>query len=222
MNTNKHPIYINVRGCNGSGKTSLLRRLAARSSFCEVVPLFQPVYPEDQDKAGKRRGALVEATVLDNGVAIVGNYSPENSGCTTAGLDRIATQADAKKAALLAGQLPGIRAVIFEGIIVSTIYQGWRDFSGEVARLTGRGMIWAFLETPLDECLTRISRRNGGKPIDESLVRDKHRSIRRVYEKAAADGALIWAIEDGSERIVDESFAALLEDELNLHFNTQA
>lgn len=162
--------YINVRGCNGSGKTTLLRSLA-RDPLCRVINVIVPDHKP------------IPVTYTPDGIAIIGDYTPAAAGATTAGLDRIKTQAAAKAVVELVGRDPDVKAVLFEGVVVSTIYGPWREWS----RANG-GMIWAFLDTPLEVCLKRIQERNGGKPIKEEQVAAKHRTIARVREKALADG----------------------------------
>lgn len=161
--------YINVRGCNGSGKTTLLRCLV-RDPLCRVINVIVPDHKP------------IPVTYAPGGIAIIGDYTPA-AGATTAGLDRIKTQAAAKAVAELVGRDPDVNAVLFEGVVVSTIYGPWQEWS----KANG-GMIWAFLDTPLEVCLKRIQERNGGKPIKDDQVADKHRTIARVREKALADG----------------------------------
>lgn len=165
--------YINVRGCNGSGKTTLLRCLA-RDPLCQVTNVIVPDHKP------------IPVTYAPGGIAIIGDYTPAAAGATTAGLDRIKTQAAAKAVAELVGRDPDVKAVLFEGVVVSTIYGPWQEWS----KANG-GMIWAFLDTPLEVCLKRIQERNGGKPIKEDQVADKHRTIARVREKALADGETV-------------------------------
>lgn len=170
--------FINVRGCNGSGKTTLLRCLA-RSPDCRVVSV-------DTAEPGIKP---IPVTITPEGYAIIGDYTRAGDGQTTAGLDRIKTQAAAKRAAELAAGLEGVKVVLFEGVVVSTIYGPWRDW----AEANG-GMIWAFLDTPLEVCLRRIQERNGGKPIQEQQVADKHRTLARVRQKAMADKLSVYDI----------------------------
>lgn len=186
---------INVRGCNGSGKTTLLRCLA-RHPDCVVVVYQVPARGNEIPPELLK----IPVTFTPDGLAIVGDYTPAAAGSTTAGCDRIKTQ-DAAKAIvkLLTECMPPVRAVLFEGIVVSTIYGPWRDFN--LHKLGGR-MIWAFLDTPLDVCLKRIQERNGGKPIKEDQVADKHRTIARVREKALKDG----------ERVADIRWETALKD----------
>lgn len=167
--------FINIRGCNGSGKTTLLRSLVKREGggVVKMSPAFGDHKP-------------IPFTITPAGTAILGDYRPPAPGqqeATTAGCDRVKTQ-DATKAALeWAASDPSVSVVLFEGVVVSTIYGPWKEWAAR-----NGGMAWAFLDTPLDICLQRIQARNGGKPIQEDQVADKHRTIRRVRDKALADG----------------------------------
>lgn len=173
--------FINIRGCNGSGKTTVLRSL--------VKSIGGGVVRSCPEMTGEAAHKSIPFTFLPNGVAILGDYLPAGMGrveATTAGCDRVKTQAATKAALEWAAQQPGVEAVLFEGVVVSTIYGPWRDW----AKAHG-GMIWAFLDTPLEVCLQRIQQRNGGKPIKEDQVADKHATIQRVFDKAQADGETV-------------------------------
>lgn len=172
--------FINVRGCNGSGKTTVLRSLA-RSPFCEVVLVEVPDHK------------AIPVTLTPDKLAIIGDYTPAAAGSTTAGLDRIKTQAAAKSVIEATADKYPDRIVLFEGVVVSTIFGPWRDWS----EING-GMIWAFLDTPLQVCLDRIQVRNGGKPIKEEQVADKHRTLARVRDKAIEAGEVVRDIRWGS------------------------
>lgn len=190
---------INVRGCNGSGKTTLLRCLA-RSPECRLVDVYQPLYRVEDikkgalpERLGKPKGRPIQVTITPDGLAMLGDYTVAASSSTTAGCDRISRQADIKAALLAARELEGVDVVLFEGVVVSTIFGPWWKFSNEVGTTSNRdtfgwGFVWAFLDTPLNVCLARVQIRNGGKPIQEDLVSDKHRGIARVRDKAKEAG----------------------------------
>lgn len=184
--------FINVRGCNGSGKTTLLRLLASSPSWVDSVTVTHEVRKKDKH-TGKRvslgiQDCVIPVTYCPGGkessqyVAILGDYTPETAGAVTAGCDRIKTQEAIKNALETLSKNPDIRFILFEGIVVSTIYGPWKEW----AERNG-GMVWAFLDTPLDICLDRIQARNGGKPVKEDQIAYKHKTIRRVKEKAFAD-----------------------------------
>jgi predicted ABC-type ATPase len=183
---------INVRGCNGSGKTTVVRSLN-KDGMGQVgyytVPDHKPIPltfvnpgPHDKDI-----------------VVLVGDYLAQ--GCS--GLDRIKTQAAAKSIIELAAGLQDVRAVVFEGVLVSTIFEPWLQWS----RAHG-GMTWAFLSTPIETCLSRIQARNGGKPIKEEQVRDKHKGIARISLKAnlAGERVIVLPWLDPTQALVDEIY----------------
>lgn len=210
---------VNVRGCNGSGKTTLLRCLA-RSPDCRLVDVYQPLYGladanknmKYMDRIGMPKGKPLQATVTPDGLAMLGDYTVAAASSITAGCDRISRQADIKAALLAARELEGVDIVLFEGVVVSTIFGPWMDFSREAGHTSqadtfGWGFIWAFLNTPLDVCLSRIQARNGGKPIQEDQVADKHRGIDRVRAKVKAEG---------DEWVCDIHWETALKDVKNL------
>lgn len=177
--------FINIRGCNGSGKTTLLRSLVKREPEGSVVREC----PEFNDPNADPHKPI-PFTFTPSGLAILGDYLPPKPGqqeATTAGCDRVKTQAATKAALEWAAAQEGVKVVLFEGVVVSTIYGPWSEW----AKKQG-GMAWAFLDTPLKTCLERIQKRNGGKPIKEDQVGDKHETIRRVRSKALADGLAVY------------------------------
>jgi len=165
------PRLINVRGCNGSGKTHLLRSLVGR-----VPPHVEQYAVKDHKPIPV---TYVELDLGEGLLAIVGDYS--KPGC--AGLDRVRTQAAAKEVIEVAAIVKDVRAVLFEGVLVATIFDPWLQWSRKMG-----GMTWAFLDTPIDVCLARIQARNGGTPIKEEQVRAKHRTIANVRRKAQLAG----------------------------------
>lgn len=206
--------FINLRGPNGAGKTTLLRCLA-RSPECRLIEVHQPLHPPAGDfqpnkeswaefenrrkKEGKPKGRPIVATVTPDGLAILGDYTPAATG-TTAGCDRISRQDDIKAALVAAAAIPGVDVVLFEGIIVSTIFLPWLEWE----RASG-GMVWAFLDTPLEVCLKRIQDRNGGEPIKEDLVANKHKTIRDVRRK-------VLDVYPGGGRVHDIRWETALKD----------
>lgn len=195
--------FLNVRGPNGAGKTTLLRCLA-RSPECRLVPVHQPLHrAEDKgvkpEKVGKPKGKPIVATVTPEGIALLGDYTPAAVG-TTAGCDRISRQDDVKAALVAAAALPGVKLVVFEGIIVGTIFLPWLEWEQ-----ANGGMVWAFLDTPLEVCLKRIQDRNGGAPIKEELVASKHKTIRDVRRK-------VLAVYPAGGRVADIRWETALKD----------
>ncbi len=156
---------FNIRGTNGSGKTTIVRKLIEE---CKTPIVKRDCYNPEGKKVGEW------SKIGWN--AVIGKYSTTCGGC-----DTIKTQADAKRLITIAASAS--KNVIFEGILISTIYQPWSDFAHEVG-----GMTWLYLDTPLETCLANIYKRNGGKKINEELVINKYASIKRTAAKAAQDG----------------------------------
>lgn len=197
------PIFVNVRGCNGSGKTTLLRQLA-KDPRCKIRTVM--VSQEYKPKEGKKQPAgvfectetgklmimhpAIPVTITPEGYAILGDYTPAAAGATTAGCDRIKTQEATKKALETIAELYDVSHIFFEGVVVSTIFQPWLEWSYEQG-----GMVWAFFDTPLDICLQRIQKRNGGKPIKEDQVAAKHETISRVKQKALDASETVIALD---------------------------
>lgn len=171
-------MIINIRGCNGSGKTHAAR------SLLDAPPRWVGGKGPYGFTVGER-------------VALVGPYEAGKCG----GCDRIKTFEDMRNAIMEAeAQWP---IVIFEGVILSTVFGSWADFC------KAHPFVWAFLDTPLSVCLARIQARNGNQPIKEGLVRDKLESILRVKYKAKQAGYRVETIhyeqaEEELRRLINE------------------
>lgn len=161
-------MIVNIRGTNGSGKTTLVSSFLDEFSTVEDIEL----------PSGKHTKLNISA---DERFVVVGPYDGKKTG----GCDRISTVADTQAAVDEAGLRGNI--VLFEGIIVSTVYSTWLEYS----KRQEYPFIWVYLTTPLSMCLNRICDRNGFKQIKEDLVADKYRCIARTMDKAIADGEVV-------------------------------
>lgn len=167
----KHQI-VNIRGCNGSGKTTTVRR------FLDRLPV-QPLGGRPDRPAGYR----VDATAwgLQLPVFVVGSY--EN---TCGGTDGIKTQeeiVDRVSKAYNHGH------VLVEGLLMS------KSSAGGVTApaLKERGAIFAFLDTPWETCLERVLARRAAagndKPFDpEKTMRSAYEQCHRSYELLSEAG----------------------------------
>lgn len=186
---------INIRGANGAGKTSLVRAIMRDRPQQEVLI-------GDFHVPGH--------WLYEDGIVIVGPYV---EGKATGGMDNVNTTEMAldavEKAArgafrraegAVGGVLLGpVRAVVFEGILISTVYKTWLEFSRDVtSNRPGRevSFAWAFLPTSAAQCVERVKQRRAakGRPEEgfkEDLVMDKHASISRVREKALSDAQVV-------------------------------
>lgn len=159
---------INLRGANGSGKSFLIKRLLCHHNG---VP-----QPQQKNLLGESTSIIrPQYYTLNDGGIVVGYYGTNCGGC-----DMIKSTEGVRQAVLSAISLKP-RYVIFEGVIISTVFSSWLEFSKKVG-----GMYWVYLDTPIAICLKRIAERNQGKAIKFELVHDKIRSIESTRLKAEA------------------------------------
>lgn len=157
---------INLRGTNGSGKSTVARALLAEGATpIELAPYIT---------SGGALRAVTGYAVPSLGLTIIGPYRTPCGGC-----DAIKTQDLVCESVRLAARLS--EHVFFEGVIISTLYSRYQSLSKEIG-----GLVWAYLDTPPDECLRRVMTRNGGKPIKIELLMGKTRSIEATRRKAEA------------------------------------
>ena len=160
---------INLRGANGSGKTFLLRQWMLHHEA-------QPHPRRINLLGGTSQFKAPEYYLLNDGGCVVGDYTNACGGC-----DAIDKQDIIRTRVMRCGQTA--KYVLFEGVIVSTIFASYLQFSKAVG-----GMTWVYLDTPLEVCLKRIYGRNNGEPIKERLVADKIKNIDSTRRKALASG----------------------------------
>lgn len=155
----KHQI-VNIRGCNGSGKTTIVRR------FLDKLP-----NQSLGGKPGRPAGYVVDASSwgIQKSVFVVGSY--ENA---CGGADGINTQEEIADRVLKAHPLGH---VLVEGLLMSK-----SSDKGHVAPiLKDNGAIFAFLDTPWDTCLERVLARRKAAGNDKPFDPDK--TMRSAYEQ---------------------------------------
>lgn len=163
---------VNIRGCNGSGKTTIVRR------FLERLPSL-PL----GGKPGKPAGYQINANEWGIGLPIyvVGSY--EN---TCGGADGISTQEEIATRVVSAVEYGH---VLVEGLLMSKSSAG-----GHVAPiLKDHGAIFAFLDTPWEVCLERVLGRRAAagndKPFDpEKTMKTAYEQCHRSYELLSEAG----------------------------------
>jgi adenylate kinase family enzyme len=160
---------IKIHGCSGAGKTTLVR--AIMSKYGAV-----PCYPEDS-KATKPEAYETAAKI---GAYILGSY--EN---VCGGMDTISDVRDALK---LIDKYYRRGHVIHEGLLQSTYY----GVMGEHSKPFGQNYIYAFLNTPVEVCITRIMQRRADagntRPWDPNKTREKHKVIDNLRNKVSRFG----------------------------------
>ena len=164
-------MIVNIRGCNGSGKTTIVREFI-KYLPCEVL-----------GKPKKPWGYRLDATGagLARPIMVVGSYV---NAC--GGADGISNQLEIAERTIQASQFGH---VLMEGLLVSK-----SSDKGVVApMLKEHNAIFGFLDTPWDVCLERVLTRRAAagndKPFDpEKTMRDVYKGCHRSYELLTAGG----------------------------------
>ena len=161
---------INVRGTNGSGKSSI-----PFSFIKSDKDTFELIYEYE----GRIRTI---ATVCPNEKWLfLGSYKNKCGG-----LDGYRTQVQIADALQLVWKLP--YNIIMEGVISSTIFSTYANLFKRMNEDNSRNVIIVTLLPPLEVCLDRIQIRNGGKEIKTELVESKYNTMIKNYEKFKNEG----------------------------------
>lgn len=161
---------VNIRGCNGAGKSSIPMSMLDDSQLYVVRKVYQ----------GKERNIL---TVFPSyGWVALGTYFNK-----TGGLDCFPDTALTKKVFWYALKHFPQYNMLFEGVISSTVFSTYADLLKEAKTEYPKCNFFVVsLLPPVETCLKRIQKRNGGKPIKEDLVRSKWETVKRNSEKFTA------------------------------------
>ena len=166
-NNNK---LVNLRGTNGSGKSSV-----PFSFINSDEKAFELTYEIN----GKNK---VLATVCPTySWLFLGSYRTKCGG-----LDAFGGNEQTADTLKMVWELPF--NILMEGVISSTIYSTYSNLFKNLNSDNSRRVIIATLLPPVEICLKRIQLRNGGKPINEELVKGKYETMLRNHEKFLADG----------------------------------
>lgn len=174
-------MLFNIAGTNGAGKTTLVRNLLGDQY--ETVDLIR--YEDKKGRIKKIKGAIGNDTVA---------VGPYRKNVASGGCDCIPTQ-DLLRGAVVAAnyKFPGCD-IVFEGIIVSTIFQRYRAW----AEGRGTDLRFGYLNTPLEICFQNIRKRQekSGKirEIKTDLVENKWRSIQTRRQKMIDAGLRVYDI----------------------------
>lgn len=156
---------VNLRGTNGSGKSSV------PFSFINSDPdTFELLYEYE----GKPR---VAATVCPNHKWLfLGSYKNKCGG-----LDTFRTNKQTQDTLKLLWRLP--YNILMEGVISSTIFSSYADLFFEANHDGSRYVVIATLLPPLQVCIDRVQKRNGGKEVKTQLIADKYGVMQRNLVK---------------------------------------
>ena len=152
-------MIINVRGANGSGKTTAVRWFLEGASEISLADYRTP----------KGIVRFVTGYRGKNDVCVVGPYKT-NCG----GLDAV-PNFETTFRCLRVG-ISTYDDVLCEGVLSSTVFGSWFDFAKDM-KAQGEVFALAYLRVSAAECIRRVYLRNGGKKINEDLIRDKVKAV---------------------------------------------
>ena len=161
-------LIVNIRGCNGAGKSTV------PMSMMELDPEFE-VVKLGVGKNGKPCAPAITVFHQLKWVAL-GTYFNK-----TGGMDTYGTNAETRQALAYALENYPEYDIVMEGVIASTIKSTYAELFTELEEEGHQVLVMSFVP-PLEVCLKRIQQRNGGKPIKEDLVESKWRSVNSGVE----------------------------------------
>jgi adenylate kinase family enzyme len=205
-------MIVNLRGTSGSGKTTVVRGLM------EKYPAIEPLMVADDKGKEKIHGYECRMANFPGNppnLYVVGSYKNVCGGC-----DGIKTQDEiCDRVRKYAGMMivegsNGLDEtyrqchVVFEGLLISHLYSRYLNLDREMVKTHAQHTIWAFLDTPEQVCVDRVSARREqrymakclaadqkGKPrpahpgpLNEKNTRQKWHDMRRVFQKCQRDG----------------------------------
>lgn len=150
-----------IKGCNGSGKSTVPSYLSERDPEAYVCMLS---------------GKILLTVFPSFGLLAFGKYDKSKSK----GVDSLADYEQMELALLLSEREDLVKYdAIFEGIIPATILNTWI----EKLNRPSRRLVTLFLDTELETCLSRIDHRNGGDDYNRDLVSEKFKRIKSHMER---------------------------------------
>ena len=165
-------VLVNIRGCNGSGKSTIpLSMMDDPKLYVETLV----------DSKGNK---VVPLTVFPSyGWVAIGTYFNK-----TGGLDTVSCIEATKIGMHAALCLYPDYDVLMEGILCSTTFSSYAAMFHEVEETYGIKVIILSLMPPIKEAIRRVYARNGNKPIKEELIEAKRGMVYRSHEKFKKDG----------------------------------
>ena len=159
-------VLVNIRGCNGAGKSTIpMQMMKDPAMRVEVY----------EHKSGAKIKMMVFPTY---GWVALGSYLSK-----TGGMDTISTKEQKFAALDFAWNCYPQYDILMEGVIDSTIRSTYIDLFQDLKRriankeLTPRKIIVVNFLPPLETCIARVLKRNGGKPVKEDQIASKRRSV---------------------------------------------
>lgn len=159
-------LLVNIRGTNGSGKSTIPISMKDDPDTYEVVRPYK----------GKPKKIL---TVFPTyGWVALGAYNRQ-----VGGLDGFPNKAFTEKVLRYALKKYPEYNILMEGILAATTYSTYAQMFKEVQEDFNVQPVIYYLMPPVETCIERIKQRNGGKPFKEELVHAKYGMMLRGIKK---------------------------------------
>ena len=166
-------MLVNIRGCNGAGKSTI------PMSMMDDPDMFV------QELVGSDGKKISTLTVFPSyGWVALGTYFNK-----TGGLDTLKNNDVTRMTLYAALDLFPEYDVLMEGIMASTIRSTYIDLFHETeGTYKGLKVLIISLLPPVEIAISRVYKRNGGKPIKEDAVRGKWETVERNVKYFADAG----------------------------------
>lgn len=166
-------VLVNIRGCNGSGKSTIAMQMMEEDDSYTY-------HGVGRKENGDPKSPYITVFPRLKWVAL-GHYRAK-----TGGMDTIATNEDILSAFRYAWKNYPSYDILMEGVIASTIKSTYIDLFTEYQRKSKdnaidppRKIIVINFLPPVDVCIRRVLRRNGGKPVKEDQIQSKWATVNK-------------------------------------------
>lgn len=185
---------INIRGCNGSGKSTIPLQFLAKDRGAYLLTY---------------EGKDVATVFPSYGFVAMGKYRNK-----TGGLDGYKNGEQTRTILEMLWLLP--YSIIMEGVIASTIYSTYAELFKKLENKPPKRKIGIMnLVPPLELVKERLHKRNGGKKIKFEQVESKWRTVKKNAKKFAEAGFISWEA-DNSNISIEETLDWFFK-EINEH-----
>jgi len=134
-------LIFNIRGTSGSGKTTIVRQIIDNYDIKPVLGMV----PE-----GKKERIISYKSPL---LTILGSYVNVCGGCDTFSWKGAANYIEEE-----ARRISGMGSnVLLEGLVQTAGRKRWEGVNQD------HPVMWVFIDTPLEVCIERVLKRNGGR-----------------------------------------------------------
>ena len=184
-------VVINIRGTSGSGKTYVVKKILNAGNW----------------KTWMDGNKILGYYNVEKKWAIIGPYDSACGGC-----DRIHTQQETEER--IKQWLNWEFNVIFEGVVISTIFERWYNFS--ISIKDKANMLFCYLDTPIETCIKEVEdrRERSGKDRKFNTENTTNRvdSINRTETKFKQKGCYCIRQTSDALLVTLNQWFRLLED----------